>query len=51
LFFPVSIYLGRTSGAALWRGLLIQAAWVLVFYVVARWAWARGIRKYTAFGG
>ena len=51
LFFPVSIYLGRTAGAALWRGLLVQTFWVLLFYLIARWAWARGIRKYTAFGG
>jgi ABC-2 type transport system permease protein len=51
LFFPVSIYLGRTSGPAVWRGLAIQIGWVLIFYVLARWIWARGIRKYTAFGG
>jgi viologen exporter family transport system permease protein len=51
LFFPVSVYLGRTTGAALWRGLLIEAAWVIVFYILARLIWARGIRKYTAFGG
>jgi ABC-2 type transport system permease protein len=51
LFFPVSVYLGRTTGMALWRGLAIQAAWVLLFYFLARWTWFRGIRKYTAFGG
>jgi ABC-2 type transport system permease protein len=51
LFFPVSVYLGRTSGAELWRGLIIQAFWVVAFFVMARWMWARGIRKYTAFGG
>ena len=51
LFFPVSVYLGRTTGAEMWRGLLIQVFWVLSFYVIARWAWSRGIRKYTAVGG
>ncbi len=51
LFFPVSVYLGRTTGPALWRGLAIQLAWVLIFYVIARCVWSRGIRKYTAFGG
>ena len=51
MFFPVSIYLGRTSGDELWRGLAIQLAWVLIFYCVARLAWRRGIRKYTAVGG
>jgi ABC-2 type transport system permease protein len=51
LFFPVSIYLGRTSGAALWQGLGIQMFWVVFFYLIARWMWARGIRRFTAFGG
>ena len=51
LFFPVSIYLGRTTGAALWEGLAIQAFWVLTFYMIARLVWQRGLRKYTAVGG
>lgn len=51
MFFPVSIYLGRTTGAELWQGLLIQAVWVLAAYGVARLVWKRGLRKYTAVGG
>jgi ABC-2 type transport system permease protein len=51
LFFPVSIYLGQTRGADLWRGLALQAAWVAVFYILARLVWSRGIRKYAAVGG
>ena len=51
LFFPVSIYLGRARGTALWSGLLIQAFWVIAFYCAARFVWRRGIRKYTAVGG
>lgn len=51
LFFPVSVYLGRTTGTDLWSGLAIQVGWVMLFYVLARFAWSRGIRKYTAFGG
>lgn len=51
LFFPVSVYLGRTTGTDLWRGLLVQTFWVMAFYAMARGMWARGIRKYTAFGG
>ena len=48
LFFPVSVYLGRITGVDVWRGLLIQTGWVAIFYFLARWMWARGIRKYTA---
>jgi ABC-2 type transport system permease protein len=51
LFFPVSIYLGRISGPELWQGLSIQVFWVAFFYVVARWTFQKGIRRYTAFGG
>lgn len=51
LFVPVSIYMGRTTGAELARQLLIQAGWVVVSYFLARFAWSRGIKKYSAVGG
>jgi ABC-2 type transport system permease protein len=51
MFFPVSIYLGRTSGSAMAEGLLVQAAWVVTAYFIARFAWSRGIKKYSAVGG
>jgi len=51
MFFPVSIYLGQTSGPALWEGLGIQAFWVMATYGLARFFWNRGIRKYSAVGG
>lgn len=51
LYFPVSIYVGRTSGAALYEGLAIQFGWVVTAYLFARFMWSRGIRKYAAVGG
>ena len=51
LFFPVNVYLGRVSGEALYEGLLIQAAWLLAAFCLARFVWHRGIRKYSAVGG
>jgi ABC-2 type transport system permease protein len=51
LFFPISIYLGQTTGSALARGLVLQTFWVVAFYFVARIVWSRGIRKYSAVGG
>ena len=51
LYLPVSIYMGKTSGAQLVHGLLIQTGWVVLAYFAARFAWARGIRKYSAAGG
>jgi ABC-2 type transport system permease protein len=51
LFFPISIYLGQTTGDKLWHGLIIQAVWTMAFYLLARLVWNRGIRKYSAVGG
>jgi ABC-2 type transport system permease protein len=51
MFFPVSIYLGKTTGAALWQGLAIQAFWVVAAGCAARIVWQRGIRRYAAYGG
>jgi len=51
LYFPVSIYMGKTAGAQLLQGLALQLFWVLAAYALARLAWRRGIRHYTAAGG
>ncbi|MFM7102311.1 MAG: ABC transporter permease [Verrucomicrobiota bacterium] len=51
LYFPVSVGLGRVRGDALWQGLLVQAAWVVVAFGLARWMWHRGVRRYAAVGG
>ncbi|MCS1409121.1 MAG: hypothetical protein M2R45_02300 [Verrucomicrobia subdivision 3 bacterium] len=51
LYFPVSIFLERTTGEALFTGLLIQCFWVVVAYGVAVLVWNRGIRCYSAVGG
>jgi ABC-2 type transport system permease protein len=51
LFFPVSIYVGKTTGPALYQGLAIQAGWVVAAWGLARFAWNRGLRKYAAVGG
>ena len=51
MYFPVSIYMGKTSGNEMLHGLLIQALWVVAAYFLARFAWNRGIRKYGAVGG
>ncbi len=51
MYFPVSIYMGRTGGTELFHGLALQAFWVAAAYCLARFAWSRGIRKYSAVGG
>lgn len=51
MYFPVSIYVGKSTGVELYQGLVIQFLWVAAAYLFARFMWARGIRKYSAVGG
>ncbi len=48
LYFPVAVFLEKAQGAALYKGLLIQAGWVALSWVVGRWMWSRGLRHYGA---
>jgi len=50
-YFPAAVFLGKITGAALWRGILIQAIWVVVFIMLSRFAYLRGIQRYSGFGG
>jgi ABC-2 type transport system permease protein len=51
LFFPAQIAMERVQGRALVEGLCIQAGWLVLAYLAARFLWSRGVRKYQAFGG
>ncbi len=51
LYFPVSIYMGKTAGHELAAGLVVQLGWVIASFLLARLAWWRGIKKYSAVGG
>jgi len=43
--------MGKTTGAELLHGMLIQTLWVIAGYALARFAWRRGIKRYSAVGG
>jgi ABC-2 type transport system permease protein len=51
LYFPISIFMGKVHGAALWEGLLIQFCWVLITAFGANTLWQRGLQRYQAVGG
>lgn len=50
LYFPVAVLMEKVSGERLATGLLIQAAWVLLCFLLARGLWRAGIRRYEAVG-
>ncbi len=50
-YFPAAVFLQKITGPDLWIGLSVEAAWVLFFIVVCRVMYARGLKRYSAFGG
>jgi ABC-2 type transport system permease protein len=51
LYFPISVYMGNMDNYELWSGFGLQVFWVFAAWLLARFAWSRGIRKYSAAGG
>ncbi|MGE3316110.1 MAG: ABC transporter permease [Planctomycetaceae bacterium] len=50
-YFPSAVMLGRYDHAALSRELWIEVGWVIALFTANRIAFARGVRRYGAFGG
>ena len=50
-FFPAAVFLGKVQGPELLQGLITQAAWVVFFIITSRVAFARGVKRYSGFGG
>ena len=50
-YVPVTIYLGKRPGNELATVLLIQAAWSVGLWLLARWAYDSSVRSVTVQGG
>ncbi len=50
LYFPVAVLMEKIHGPQLLQGLIIQASWVLLCYLLARALWNAGVRRYEAVG-
>jgi ABC-2 type transport system permease protein len=50
-YFPATVMLGKHSGPELPLFLGVGAAWVVALWGANRFAFARGVRRYSAFGG
>jgi ABC-2 type transport system permease protein len=50
-YFPAVVFLGKVQGRELVEGLLIELAWVAGLILFSRWLYARGLRRYSAYGG
>jgi ABC-2 type transport system permease protein len=48
---PISIYLGRITGAAIWWNFLVQLGWALALALLTRLIWLRALRRLVIQGG
>ncbi len=50
-YFPAAIFLGKIPQDRLAFELAIEVAWLVAFIGLARWLYARGLRRYSGYGG
>ncbi|WP_145177285.1 ABC transporter permease [Rubripirellula lacrimiformis] len=50
-YFPAAVFLGKVPEEELPLEMAVEAAWMTFFIIVCRVAYARGIRRYSGFGG
>ncbi|WP_153559113.1 ABC transporter permease [Roseimaritima sediminicola] len=50
-YFPAAVFLGKVPEDELATEMLWQAGWLVFFILLCRWMYARGIRRYSGFGG
>ena len=50
-YTPTAILLGKISAEHLPAELLLQAGWIAALFLVNRYAFHRGVLRYSAFGG
>lgn len=50
-YHPAAIFLGKIPREQLLFELGIEIAWLIFFVFLARWMYARGLKRYSGFGG
>jgi ABC-2 type transport system permease protein len=50
-YFPASLMLGKHTGDEMWTYLSVGGLWVVILLIASRFVFARGLRRYSAFGG
>ncbi|MBL8809623.1 MAG: ABC-2 family transporter protein [Planctomycetaceae bacterium] len=50
-YTPAAIMLGKVPASELPAELLVQAGWIIGLWLLNRWTFQRGVRRYTSFGG
>lgn len=50
IFFPLQVYLGKITGFALFKGLIISILWLGGLWLVMNSVWKRGLKSYQSHG-
>lgn len=50
-YFPAAVFLGKIPPDRLWFEMLIEFVWLVGFVGLIRLMWARGVMRYSGFGG
>lgn len=50
-YFPAAIFLEKMSPQQLLLELTVELGWLVFFIVLSRWLYARGLKRYSGYGG
>lgn len=50
LYFPAKIYQGSLAPRTITEGILLCFSWLIIFFVIARFFWQKGLKNYEAVG-
>jgi ABC-2 type transport system permease protein len=50
-YFPAAVFLGKVPAESLWAEIALEFAWLVALTVAARVLYARGLRRYSGYGG
>lgn len=50
-YFPAAVFLGKVPSESLAWELSLEVVWLCVFIALARWMYAKGLKRYSGYGG
>jgi ABC-2 type transport system permease protein len=50
LYFPIQIILGKLSQTQIIEGYVVALAWLVISYILFKWVWREGVKRYSAVG-
>jgi ABC-2 type transport system permease protein len=51
LSFPIEVLSGKLNLDQIGKGFAVTGVWAIVFLLLIKFIWRRGLKVYTAYGG